>query len=1675
MKSIPKNPLRLALLAGAMILSSLQAAPFSAGNLAVVQAAASANNTTASVVEVSPASTTPTTPIQTIAVDGTTLPNAIRISGSATSTGYVTNSADGSLLIFNGHNSATTGVNANTLTARGVVTFDAAGTFALATTYTGVSGQQTRSATTLNNTTWFIADQSGIFTNSATTASPAGNFRSIKTFGGSVYVAQASSNATFTQIATVSAATGGTATGLPGLTNNASLQDFFLIQSGDNGTAYDVLYTVSATSNTAGTIAKYSLVSGTWVANGTHTTTFGGFGLAAADSGSGALLYVSTGLGALTANSLLKITDTAGYNATLSITTGNNVTLYTAPAGAIIKGVAFAPVSATASPAAITSEPAASQTIGTGETATLSIVASGSPAPTYQWYVGNSGDTANPIPGAASASYTTPALTTTTSYWVRASNSGGTDDSITATVTVSLSTNASFSALTLGSGTLSPAFASGTLAYSIAVPNSTTTFSFTPTFGNANATAQVRINGGSYASVSSGSPSANLPLNEGANTVEILVTAQDGTTTVTYTITVTRAAPPAPTVLVAGDLMFTALNADEDGFAMVALRAIPANTTVYFTDNEWDGVSAFNSGEAYFQWVSGASAIPAGTVVRFSAIDNATNIAASAGTLTVVSGSAGFSSGEESLYAYMAESVTGTPTFISAICNKSFGTAGAGSIANTGLTLGNGAIQTGNSVGSDFAEYTGPRNNQTSFAAYLPIVSDIANWTDSGDGVYAATVPDTTAFTLAGPTFDTAINLANYVRIGRYDLPEPTRTTAPAGNLLCQEASGVTYNWDTDTLFIACDGGQSITQVSKTGVLIDTMTLALGSSPQGTEFYDIEGITYIGGGKFVFVEERDRQVVEFTYVAGSTLTRSAAKTVDLGTFVNNTGIEGLTYDPQTGGFICVKEISPLGLFQTGVDFNAGTATNGSASTVNSTDLFNPVLTGMSDFADVFALSNLPALNSLPNSGNLLVLSQEDARIVNIDRTGVITSTLQIVADPGSPLSAPAQQHEGLTMDRNGILYIVNENGGGSIDYPQLWVYAPAAFPNAAPTAIALDNATTTIVENTPALAAIKVADIAITDDGIGTNTLSITGTDAAFFEITGAGLYLKAGTVLDYEIKASYSITVNVDDTSLGSTPDASVNYTLAVTDIVEETPVAPTVFISEIHPNGSSNGTYNADWFEITNAGTTPVNVTGWQMDDNSNGSAKVALRGVTTIPAGKSAIFFEGAADGSTDATILANFCTAWFGSPTAPAGLLIGAYGGGGVGLSSGGDSVNVFDNAGVRVAGAAFGTSTAGVTFDNHAALNSITLPLPTVSLTSLIGKNGAFLSANNTETGSPGTTGKLLITEVAPWASSTTLGADWFEVTNTSATTIDITGWRMDDSSETFAGTVALNGITSIAPGESVIFIETTDLAGKSLEFLATWFGTHAPSGLRIGSYTGSGVGLSGTADAVNLYDGSGVLQAKVTFGASPASPYATFDNATGIDFAAISTLSVVGTNGAIIAVNEPAQTGSPGSATVTTSSLTGVQAWRKVYFGTTANTGLTADTADFDGDGVANLLEYALGGEPTDSSTAEGTGLLPVGTAGDTSSALLSDRLSLAFIMNNPNPADLTYTVEATADLITWDPVATKTGNAAWTWVGGGTERIVTSGTSVVTVKVGDLVPTEGNPRRMMRLKISTP
>ncbi len=85
----------------------------------------------------------------------------------------------------------------------------------------------------------------------------------------------------------------------------------------------------------------------------------------------------------------------------------------------------------------ITTQPQ-SQTIQNGQTASLSVSASGTTPLSYQWYQGSSGDTSNAISGAIGDVYMTPPLTQTTNYWVMVTNSCGSANSNTATITVVL-------------------------------------------------------------------------------------------------------------------------------------------------------------------------------------------------------------------------------------------------------------------------------------------------------------------------------------------------------------------------------------------------------------------------------------------------------------------------------------------------------------------------------------------------------------------------------------------------------------------------------------------------------------------------------------------------------------------------------------------------------------------------------------------------------------------------------------------------------------------------------------------------------------------------------------------------------------------------------------------------------------------------------------------------------------------------------------------------------------------------------------------------------------------------------------------------------------------------------------------------------------------------------------
>lgn len=111
---------------------------------------------------------------------------------------------------------------------------------------------------------------------------------------------------------------------------------------------------------------------------------------------------------------------------------------------------------------------------------------------------------------------------------------------------------------------------------------------------------------------------------------------------------------------------------------------------------------------------------------------------------------------------------------------------------------------------------------------------------------------------------------------------------------------------------------------------------------------------------------------------------------------------------------------------------------------------------------------------------------------------------------------------------------------------------------------------TQILESTILNDDVRIADVVILDDALGTNDVSLSGPDVAFFRLDGDKLLLKKGTELDYETKPAYQVTLNADDSAITGSPDSSLTLTLQVLDVYELA-VAEVTLNATAVPSGQS------------------------------------------------------------------------------------------------------------------------------------------------------------------------------------------------------------------------------------------------------------------------------------------------------------------------------------------------------------------------------------------------------------------------------------------------------------------------------------------------------------------------
>ncbi|MCX6971145.1 MAG: BACON domain-containing carbohydrate-binding protein [Verrucomicrobia bacterium] len=135
--------------------------------------------------------------------------------------------------------------------------------------------------------------------------------------------------------------------------------------------------------------------------------------------------------------------------------------------------------------------------------------------------------------------------------------------------------------------------------------------------------------------------------------------------------------------------------------------------------------------------------------------------------------------------------------------------------------------------------------------------------------------------------------------------------------------------------------------------------------------------------------------------------------------------------------------------------------------------------------------------------------------------------------------------------------------------------------------------------------------------------------------------------------------------------------------------------------------------------------------------------------------------------------------------------------------------------------------------------------------------------------------------------------------------------------------------------------------------------------------------------------------------------------------------------------------------------LTGFAAWADTYGLPTDGTGDGSPTAILAGDGITNLMKYALGIDPD---IAGYQSHLTTGTVNVSG----SDYLSLTYTRPEPAPTGVTYTPQACSDLAAWS--------------GNGTVEVsspASGGLRTITVRDGTAV--SAAPRRFLRLKVTAP
>lgn len=215
------------------------------------------------------------------------------------------------------------------------------------------------------------------------------------------------------------------------------------------------------------------------------------------------------------------------------------------------------------------------------------------------------------------------------------------------------------------------------------------------------------------------------------------------------------------------------------------------------------------------------------------------------------------------------------------------------------------------------------------------------------------------------------------------------------------EASDVTYNPQTKTLFAVMGRKPFLVELTLQGDVLRKIPLVGWSNP--------EGVTFMENGLLAITDERSHSL-SIVHVDANTreLNNSAFPHYDLGPSKNqNKGFEAIAWDPRNQQLVLGEERPPA-LFTWKSDGSQLLKGDKQIHASNGLDL-----------------RNLSALAIDPRTGHMLVLSADSHLLLELDENGEQVSFMTLLGGFNG-LKDTIPRAEGVTVDEAGNLYVVSE-------------------------------------------------------------------------------------------------------------------------------------------------------------------------------------------------------------------------------------------------------------------------------------------------------------------------------------------------------------------------------------------------------------------------------------------------------------------------------------------------------------------------------------------------------------------------------------------------------------------------------------------------------------------------